>query len=105
MELEDRGTENVMAPIIFFTLRAPYPLADEISRQGQTIYEALSIAEVFHLMEQHAEAQIIVAAEIPADRATLIQRRYPTLQLTSETTAADVIWELSHLARGANRPQ
>lgn len=83
--------------IIFFTRSLPSAIANELQRQGHTIHEALALSEVFNLMEQHPNAQIIIAADVQAASAKVIQCHYPTLTLEPEATATNVIWELSHL--------
>jgi hypothetical protein len=72
--------------IILFTTRAPHPLADQLINQGHPTLEALAVSEVFALMEQHREAQIIITADVPHESAQLIQQHYPTFQLHESAT-------------------
>lgn len=87
--------------IIFFTRSLPNVLSDELSLQGHTVYEALAISEVLALAEQHSEAQIIIAADVDDERATVIGQHYPTLRLGAGATAANILWELSSLSDAA----
>lgn len=82
-------------PIIFFSRTVPSPLADELSIQGYTVYEALAISEVLALAQQYPEAQIVIAADVDDERAGVIGRHYPTLRLLPKSTAGDVLFELS----------
>lgn len=88
--------------IIFFTRSIPNPLANELSRQGHTVHEALSISEVLALAEHNFETHIIIAADVEHDRARMIQRHYPTLHLKPEAALAGIIFELSHFTTGAS---
>lgn len=90
--------------IILFTRSLPNAISDELSRQGHTVHEALAISEVLALAEQHPEAQIVIAADVEPARVNVIEQHHPTMQLTADTTAADVIFQLSHLA-GETRVQ
>jgi hypothetical protein len=70
--------------IILFVTHAPHPLADELITKGFTVYEALAISEVLALVQQHPSAQIIITAGVDADRARVIQQRYPTVKTGPE---------------------
>jgi hypothetical protein len=84
--------------LILFTAHARNTLADELTRQGHEVYEALTISEVLALAEQQRNAQIIIAAEVETKRAKVIQEHYATLHLQRNATAADVVWELELLS-------
>jgi hypothetical protein len=86
--------------VIFFSSSFPNVISDELSRQGFVVYEALAISEVLALAEQYPEAHIIIASNIEGERVRIIQKHYPTLQLSSGATAAGIILELSHHVRG-----
>ena len=45
--------------LIFFTRILPSPIADELARQGHTIYEALAISEVLALAEQQNSTPLL----------------------------------------------
>jgi hypothetical protein len=81
--------------IIFLAYKLPDPISDELSRQGHSVYECLSISEVFALSEEHLDAQIIIAAGMEKKWATVIKQRYPTMHLKPDATAKDILWELS----------
>jgi hypothetical protein len=53
--------------------------------------EVVAVSEVFGLMEQHPSATTIIAADIDADRANVIQRHHPTLQLKASATVQDIM--------------
>jgi hypothetical protein len=83
--------------LILFTTIAPDPLAEELSRQGHTVYEALAVSEVYALADQHPKAQIILTADIDPERAKAIQHHYPTLHLKADASARDIVWEILNL--------
>jgi len=80
--------------LILFTMIAPDPMAEELSRQGHMVYEALAVSEVYALADQHPQAQIILTADIDPERAKAIQHHYPTLHLKSAATVREILWEL-----------
>ncbi len=84
--------------IVFFTRAAPSSLADELSRQGHRVHEALAISEVLALAQEHPSAHIVISADVEPERARVIQQHYPTLQSRPGATAKNIVWELSHLA-------
>jgi hypothetical protein len=77
--------------LILFTTIAPDPLAEELSRQGHTVYEAIAISEVYALADQHPQAQIILTADIDPERAKAIQHHYPTMHLKANATIKDIL--------------
>jgi ABC-type nitrate/sulfonate/bicarbonate transport system ATPase subunit len=89
-----------MTTLILLTARAPHPLTDELILAGHDVLEALAISEVFALLEQIPEAQVIIAADIEAERAKVIQQHNPTIHLTGNATLKDVLWELELLFPG-----
>jgi hypothetical protein len=86
--------------LILFATIAPDPLAEGLSQQGHTVYEAIAISEVYALADQHPRAQIIITADIDPERAKAIQHHYPTLHLKPAATVHHIVWELSQ-AKGA----
>jgi hypothetical protein len=82
--------------IVFFTRSLPNHISDELQGQGHTVFESLSISETLALAEQHPAAQIVINYDVQPASANVIQQHFPTLQLTAETTATDVLFELSH---------
>jgi hypothetical protein len=52
-----------------------------LEAKGFIVYEALAISEVFALVQEHHGAQIVITGEIDAERAKIIQQRYPTIVL------------------------
>ena len=86
--------------LILFTTRAPDPLADELIGQGHTVYEALSLSEVFALVERDLSATILITAEVDRERARAVEERYPALALKAHARVEDVLWELALLFPG-----
>lgn len=86
-----------MTTLILLIARAPHPLTDELILAGYHVLEALAISEVFALLEEIPQAQVIIAADIEAERAKVIQQHNPTIHLTGNATLKDVIWELELL--------
>jgi len=80
--------------IIFLAYQLPDPISDELSRQGHSVYECLAISEVFTLAEEHFGAQIVIAAQMEEQWATVIKQRYPTMHLKPGATVKDILWEL-----------
>jgi hypothetical protein len=72
--------------LILFTTRAPNTLADELTKQGHEVYEAIAISEVLALAEQHPASQILITPEVDQNRASVIQQHYPTVRLHKEFT-------------------
>jgi hypothetical protein len=87
--------------LILFTDTAPHPFAEELAHQGHRVFEAVAISEVNALADQHLNATIIITAEVHPERAKAVQHHYTTLQLKSEATVRDIVWELSHVMKGA----
>lgn len=85
--------------LILFTDTAPHPLAEELSRQGHQVFEAVAISEVYALADQHLNATIIITSEVHPERA--VHHHYTTLHLKPEATAHDIVWELSALVKDA----
>ena len=82
---------------ILVTTSAPNPLANGLILAGHRVFEALAISEAFALAQEHAEAQIIIAADVEVRRAKVIQRHYPTVRLNEKASLADVLWEMELL--------
>jgi hypothetical protein len=67
--------------VILFSTRSPHSLAAELIADGHTVYEALAVSEVFALVQEHPEAQIVITGDVDPKRAKAIQQRYPTITL------------------------
>jgi hypothetical protein len=63
------------------------------------VYEALAVSEVFQLMEQNPSANVIINNDVEPEAAKAVQQHYPTLQITPQTTAADVLLEMARLPK------
>ncbi|HJX00798.1 MAG TPA: hypothetical protein VJ453_11585 [Terriglobales bacterium] len=81
--------------LVLFTTIAPDPLAEELSRQGHTVYEALAAPDEYALAEQHPAATIIITADVHPEQAKAIQHHHPTLHLQPNATVKDIMWEAS----------
>jgi hypothetical protein len=81
--------------IILFTCRAPNPITHALSLQGHTSLEALAISEVHALAGENITAQVVITSDVDSKRAKIIQQHYSTFQMSAESTAADLIFELS----------
>jgi hypothetical protein len=92
-----------MRHLILFTTTAPYPLTEELSRQGYRVSEALALSEVLALADEGPSATIIITAEVDPELATVIEQHYPALHLQPNATVQDVVWELSHLFPTADK--
>jgi hypothetical protein len=92
-----------MTTLILLTAHAPHPLTDELILAGYHVLETLAISEVFALLEENPEAQVIIAADIEAERAKVIQQHNPTIHLTGNATLKDVLWELELLFPGGTK--
>ncbi len=83
--------------VILFTTHAPDTLTDELSQQGHTIYEALTISDVYALADQHPLATIIITDNVDPERAKAIQHHYSILYLKPGATVRDIVWEMANL--------
>ena len=63
------------------------------------MYEALAVSEVFQLMEQNPSANVIINNDVEPKPA---RQHYPTLQITPQTSAADVLFEMARLPKKGN---
>lgn len=66
---------------MLFTADAPSTLTDELSGHGYEVYEALSISEIFALVEEHPDWGIIITPESDQVHARVIQQHWPTIRL------------------------
>ena len=76
--------------LILFTTVAPCTLTDELSLQGHEVYEAIAISEVLALAEQHPASSIVITSDVDQERATVIQKHYPTVRLHKQFSVTDV---------------
>jgi len=91
--------------IILFTTTAPHPIADELSKFGLPIREAIAISEVFSLVEQYPDASIVITPDVELDRVKIIQQHHSTLHLQASATARDILFEILHLTGKAESVQ
>jgi hypothetical protein len=84
-----------LSTLILFTDCAPHPFTEELSRQGHQVFEAIAISEVYALADQHANAAIIITANVLPELAKAIQHHYPTMHLKANATVQDILWELN----------
>jgi ABC-type nitrate/sulfonate/bicarbonate transport system ATPase subunit len=81
---------SLQLTLILFTCQAPNPLAETLITLGHQVYEALAISEVIALAEQHPASHIVITSDVDQNRASIIQRHYPTVHLHGQVTAMDV---------------
>jgi hypothetical protein len=82
--------------LIWFTNQPDPALMFEVQQAGHQCVQADTEALVRGIAAQHPNSVVIVGADVPQAQAREVQRHFPTLHLTPDATARDVIWELSH---------
>lgn len=82
--------------LLYFTRELP-GICEDLIQNGLTVYEALAISEVLYLAELYPGAHIVIDHTVEDGAANALAKRYSTLRLNSESTSADVIWELSEI--------
>lgn len=86
-----------MRSLVHLTTRVPSRLASDLEWAGYQVFEALEVAEVLHLCEhQHIDA-VVIGADVRDEDLIELQTREMTIQLKSEATIKDLIWELTNL--------
>ena len=91
-----------MVSLILLSTQAPSPLADDLNRAGYRVFEALAVSEVLHLCEHQEIDAIVIAAGVDAPDVIEVKMKRTTIQLKTETTVKDLVWELSMLFPPAN---
>ena len=76
-----------MARLIYFAGRGQLPLTSQIEGAGHTIFEALALSEVLHLIEYERINAVLIAPEIAPARRLPIKERITTFELTEESSA------------------
>ena len=89
-----------MASIVYFGNQSNLPLYDDLVSAGHSVWEALAISEVLNLLEHQSIDIVIVAPEIHDERTKEIKSRITLLLLSTTTTTAEVLWDLSNLFPG-----
>ncbi len=74
---------------------AAHPLTAELSLQRYKVLEALTPMEVLGFLEEHPAATIVITAEVDPERAGVLERNYPVVQLKPQATVKDILWELN----------
>ncbi len=90
-------SEGLLAEIVYLAVSAPTVLAEQLTRSGHIVWEALSVSEVLYLCEHHTIDAVVIAPEVEDADVVEVQFRRVTITLERKATAADVIWELSQL--------
>ena len=65
-------------------------MTDELVAKGFEVYEALAISEALALAEQNPTASIMITPDVDQERATVIQRYWPTVRLHYQFTALNI---------------
>jgi hypothetical protein len=86
-----------MTSLVLFESRAPSKLADDLILAGYRVFEALELSEVLYLCETEWIDVVVIGADAGASDDIEAQMRCVTMRLKSESTANDVIWELTQL--------
>lgn len=89
-----------MARLSYFARRGELSLTAQLERAGHKGFEALAVSEVLHLIEYERIDAVLFAPEISEGRRAPIKERITTIELTKESSAADIIFELSHVFPG-----
>jgi|SRR5882724_781628 len=82
--------------LIVLSIRSPHPFTDALSLHGYRVFEALTVSEVFGLVERWPDAHILITHDVKSTAAKLIRQRFMTFQAEENATIEDVLWELSH---------
>jgi hypothetical protein len=85
-----------MTSFIWFTRCAPSPLAAAVAAHGGlVIYEAIAVSEVLALMERQDSPIVIIDPTVEEEAARELQKRFVSLRLQTQATAAQILWELT----------
>lgn len=93
-----------MPSLVCLTNRAPSKFASELILAGYRVLEALTVSEAYHLCAQEHVDLIVIGPGVQSPNLEGLKRSHITIQLNPETTAKDLIWELSHLYSSTPRP-
>jgi len=93
-----------MVGIAYLTRRSPSLLGDQLRLAGYTVWEAVTASEVLHLCEHQSIDAVVIDDEVEDPDLPEVQRRYISMLLNENATAADVIWELEQLFPSAVGP-
>jgi hypothetical protein len=92
-----------MVGIAYLTRRSPSQLRNQLRLAVYAIWEAVTASEVLHLCEHQNIDTVIIDAGAEDPDLPEVQKRYISILLNENATAADVIWELAQLFRTEER--
>jgi hypothetical protein len=70
---------------------------NDLEAAGYRVFEALEISEVLYLCEHENIDAVVIAPDIEDQDQVEIQLRQVAIKMKPETTAKDILWELSSL--------
>ena len=86
-----------MASVVYLTSRAPAKLIGDLMMAGHRAWECLSVSEVLYVCEHEWVDVVVIAPDIEDPDFAEAQLHHFTIQLKTEATAKELIWELSQL--------
>ena len=86
-----------MRSVVYLTSRAPSQIADDLGAAGYRVFEALEISEVMYLCEHENIDIVVIAPDIYEQDMIEVQLRRATVKMKPQSTAQDLLWELSTL--------
>lgn len=86
-----------MRSVVHFTTVLPSKLWDNLSAAGFRVFEAIEISEVMYLCEHERIDALLIGPDIEEPEVVEVQLRCVAIKLKAESTAKDVLWELSNL--------
>ncbi|MDP9266868.1 MAG: hypothetical protein M3P27_00905 [Acidobacteriota bacterium] len=89
-----------MANLVYLATSAPTKLAEELTRSGHSVWEALSVPEVLYLCEHQNIEVVLISSEVEDPEIGEVQIRHLTIRMEPEARVTDVLWALSNLFPG-----
>ncbi len=84
-----------MASLVYLTSRSSSKLADELTRAGHRVLEAVTFSEALHHCERQRVDAILIGPDIEDPDLVEAQLHHITIRMMG--SAKDLIWELSRL--------
>ncbi len=95
--IRSRAISVHVRSLVYLTTRLPSQVSDDLQMAGYQVFEALEISEVWFLCEHEKIDVVVIAPDIEDPDQIEIQLRQPAIIMKRETTAKDILWELSNL--------
>ena len=86
-----------MRSLVYLTTRLPSQVSDDLQSAGYDVFEALEISEVWFLCEHQKIDLVVIAPDVEDQDKVEIQLRQPIIKMKPETSAKNILWELSNL--------